>query len=49
MDGPSYELCRIEASGNERPREMVIAHAYGYRIRLIGILRCATGGAKRAF
>ncbi len=29
MDGPSNELRRIEALGNERPREMVIAHDVG--------------------
>jgi len=28
MDGPSNELRRIEALGNERPREMVIAHSW---------------------
>lgn len=39
MDGPSNELRRIEAFGNERPREMVIAHTCGYRIRLTGVLR----------
>jgi|HubBroStandDraft_5_1064220.scaffolds.fasta_scaffold00608_11 hypothetical protein len=29
MDGPSYELRRTEASGNERPREMAAAHLVG--------------------
>jgi len=28
MDGPSYEQCRTEAVGNDRPREMVIAHSW---------------------
>lgn len=29
MDGPSYELRRIEALGNARPREMAAAHIVG--------------------
>jgi hypothetical protein len=28
MDGPSNELRRTEAFGNERPREMVVTHSW---------------------
>lgn len=41
------ELRRNEALGDERPREMVIAHAGGNRIRLTGVLRRNRWGGRR--